>query len=257
MVPGMLPASGLKFLVVQPDVLTGPERFADALRKLGADIEIITGEEVSQISVQDFDGTIVMGGAMGDADTQKFPWLEDIRNLLRQTYDMGQPTLGICLGAQLMASALGGRVAVGSAGLEAGVVSVRKTQAAQQDPLLGDLPIEFDVAEMHFDAIEQLPDDAILLVRGETYPHQGFRIGNSWAVQFHPEISVSTYRIWLAEIPNAANQLQESVLASIARFEEADEHLQATCRALASNFVGIATNLKAHHSAVIGASEIS
>lgn len=125
--------------------------------------------------------------------------MEDIRELLRSAHDAGQPALGICLGAQLMAQAHGGQVEVGAQGTDGGLISVHWRDDVKNDALLGDLPDPFLVGALHDDTIVKLPPTAKWLAKSDQYMHQAFRLGaSSWGLQFHPEVSVETMRMWVS-----------------------------------------------------------
>src|SRR4051794_11953146 len=127
------------------------------------------------------DALVVLGGPMGADDDNGAPWLPATRSLLATAVDDGVPTLGICLGAQLLAVAAGGTVAVGAAGPELGYGTV---DVATTDLLLteGTLP----VVHWHHDTVTRLPDEAELLASSDRYRVQAFRIGEvAWGLQFH------------------------------------------------------------------------
>jgi GMP synthase (glutamine-hydrolysing) len=124
---------------------------------------------------------------MGALDDELAPWLPAVRRLLAEAVNEELPTLGICLGAQLLAVAAGGRVVRGAAGTEAGLVSVSWTAAAHTDALVAALPEPMLTPSLHDDEIVELPAGAVLLGGTATYPHQAFRVGScAWGVQFHP-----------------------------------------------------------------------
>src|SRR4051812_44668167 len=126
------------------------------------------------------DALIVLGGPMGASDDEAAPWLPATRALLATAIDDGVPTLGICLGAQLLAVAAGGEVLRGAAGPELGFGEV---SVPVGDELLaaGAMP----VVQWHYDAVTRLPDGAALLASSELYEVQAFRIGEvAWGLQF-------------------------------------------------------------------------
>ncbi|GAA4719192.1 hypothetical protein GCM10023216_04740 [Isoptericola chiayiensis] len=158
------------------------------------------------------DGLVVLGGQMNAYADDEAPWLPAVRALLVEAVAAGLPTLGICLGAQLMAAAGGGSVAVAAPpGREAGVVGVHWRPEALQDPVLGpvvratgatdadeleDPACATPVVSMHADAVIEPPRGAQWLGWSDTYPYQAFRWGSALGVQFHPEASPSLAVRW-------------------------------------------------------------
>jgi GMP synthase-like glutamine amidotransferase len=109
-------------------------------------------------------------------------------DLLAEALDRGLPTLGVCLGAQLLAVAGGGAVGRGPAGPEVGWAPVRLTGAAADDPLLSGLPGSLTVLHWHSDTFV-LPPEATLLASNDRYRNQAFRCGlRAWGLQFHVEV---------------------------------------------------------------------
>lgn len=142
---------------------------------------------------------IVMGGGMGVGDADTHPWIRDELALIRRTTEAGTPVLGVCLGAQLLAAANGGRVEVGAGGPEVGAGVVHLTQHAAADPLFGGVPPDAEVVQWHWDAVVELPPGSTLLATGQRYPHQAFRVGErAWGVQFHVETYASMVERWAA-----------------------------------------------------------
>src|SRR3954466_11111995 len=120
------------------------------------------------------DALIVLGGPMGAYDDAEAPWLPATRALLSTAVDDGVPTIGICLGAQLLAVAAGGEVQKGSAGPELGLGQV---DVPVGDELLsaGSMP----VVQWHYDAVTRMPDGAELLASTEAYRAQALRVGGA------------------------------------------------------------------------------
>lgn len=147
------------------------------------------------------DAVVVLGGSMTAYDDEVAPWLPGVREQLRTWVTAGTPTLGICLGAQLLAVALGGEVERSApAGPERGVVELRLRPAAAEDPLLGPLAGVFgrDVPapSSHQDAISVLPPESVWLASSRRYPFQAFRTGSACGLQFHPEADLDTLLGW-------------------------------------------------------------
>jgi GMP synthase (glutamine-hydrolysing) len=223
--------------VVQPDAKGDLERMGYWLEAEGVAVRVVRpfAGDIVPPTVPD-DALVVLGGSMGALDDAEFPYLHDIKALLRVAVAAKVPTLGVCLGAQLLADAMGGEVSVGAPGLESGVVSILLTEAAWGDPLLGKLPRQLRMPAMHFDAVTRLPDGAELLGSGEVYQNQIFRIGTAWGVQFHPEISPGRFVEWRSFAPDS---LQRRLTREAREFECLDETIQRDAWALARRFVEV------------------
>lgn len=186
-------------VVVVNDESDPPGRVADWLTEAGLSLRIVTGAELPT-DLSGFDGLVVLGGSTGAWDDEIAPWLPHERALLRAAVTDEVPTLAICLGAQLLAAANGGRVARNPEGPEFGAQLIAKRAAAANDPLFGPLPITPDVIQWHFDAVTQLPPGAIQLASSPVCEQQAFRLGRlAWGVQFHIETTPAVVRAWAAE----------------------------------------------------------
>lgn len=140
---------------------------------------------------------IVMGGPVGVYETEAYPFLEDEVALIRERLTAQKPTLGICLGAQLMAAAVGARVYPGTQGKEIGWGTLQKGRDAERCPSLSSL---FDegvrVLHWHGDTFD-LPACALHLARTSQYENQAFALGNyALALQFHPEVTAPALERW-------------------------------------------------------------
>ena len=173
---------------------------------LAGSVEVVRpyrGEALPDELANRFAGLIVLGGSMGAGDDEVAPWLPATRQLLRDAVRTETPTLGICLGGQLLAAACGGTAERGAAGLELGVVAVNPLPAAADDPFLARIEPSaqasaWSVHQYHYDAVTQLPADAELMVTGDRYPHQGFRVGPmAWGLQYHPEVPTGVFVDWV------------------------------------------------------------
>jgi GMP synthase (glutamine-hydrolysing) len=132
-------------------------------------------------------GLVVMGGPMGALDDAQHPFLAAERQLLLRCLAADVPVLAVCLGAQLLAAALGARVYTGAAA-EVGLGTVTLTDAGRRDPVLGGGARVLPVLHWHGDTFD-LPDGATLLASNEAYARQAYRIGSAYALQFHVEIT--------------------------------------------------------------------
>jgi GMP synthase (glutamine-hydrolysing) len=138
-----------------------------------------------------FDALVVFGGGMNVRDAGRLPWMAGEIELLRDAVESGLPTLGICLGAQLLAAA-GGAEVHRAASPEIGWFVVERTAP---DPVLDALPERFDAYEWHSYAFE-LPAGGVALAHSEVCM-QAFRLRErAWGVQFHPEVTRAIIRHW-------------------------------------------------------------
>ncbi len=174
-------------LVVQHVPAEGPGRIATALDAAGHEVSLVrpyAGEAVPR-SVADASGVVVMGGPMGVHDDAQFPNLADELRLLADATATGVPALGICLGAQLLSTALGGEVRPGTT-LELGWLPVELTDDGRRDAVLGQAPAAFSPLHWHQD-VPGLPPGAVHLARSEATVVQAFAVGVSYGMLFHLE----------------------------------------------------------------------
>lgn len=191
------------------------------------------------------DGLLVLGGSMSAHDDEVAPWLPATKRLLADAVDADVPTLGICLGHQLLAEATGGHVTVGAPpGREEGVVEITWRLEAAEDPVLGrlvggaaprasGLPDDHGRVRqpsMHADAVVELPPDAVWLAHSAMYPFQAMRVGSALGVQFHPEASPELLARWAR-----AHDLDTAAILAEARAHDAE--VAAVGRAIAEGFV--------------------
>src|SRR5437763_713189 len=153
----------------------------------------------------DCDALVVLGGGMGAYEQDRLPHLRDEIRLLRRCVEQEKPVLGICLGSQLLAAALGGHVAPAPA-KEIGFYRVRLTPEAREDRLFGSAPKSFVAFHWHEDAFT-LPRGAVPLASSTLTPLQAFRFGaRAWGVQFHLETDEQV----LSAMMTGATELRES-----------------------------------------------
>lgn len=156
-------------------------------------LDVYRGEPLPD-GLAGFAGLIVMGGSMGVYEADRYPFLAAEMNLIRQAAQASLPVLGICLGSQLIAGALGARVFPGSQ-KEIGWYPVEVV--APQDDLTRGLPSPFMGFHWHGDTFD-LPSGSVPLFRSQLCENQGFRWGhNIYALQFHLEVSAEMVAAWL------------------------------------------------------------
>jgi len=135
---------------------------------------------------------VLMGGPMSVNDEHAYPWLKEEKALVRDAVEAGRPILGVCLGAQLIASALGARVyrSVPEIGW--------RTLTGLPDETL--FPRRFSAFELHGETFD-LPPGAVLFATGDRVPHQAFAVGSAVGLQFHLEATAPMIAAWSASLP--------------------------------------------------------
>jgi GMP synthase-like glutamine amidotransferase len=221
-------------LVIENDPTDDVRRLGDWLTSAGLTLSVVrphAGEPLPE-TLDGYAALIVMGGEQSAYDTA-IEWFPRLESLLRKAVRYHVPTLGVCLGGQLLAQALGGRVERASHGVEIGAKLVAKRDVAAQDPLFGPVPFAPDVIQYHADEITMLPAGAVLLAASTYYPHQAFRVGDrAWGIQFHIETDTAMFASW-AEGLEGAQDLVEAV-------DERQEDVREVWQPFASRFADIA-----------------
>ena len=149
-------------------------------------------------------GLIVLGGTMGALDDEAHPHLARTAGLIGRFHARGKPVLGVCLGAQLIARAMGARVWRRDVP-ELGFFPLALSEAAAADPLLDGLASPQWIMQWHDDTFD-LPRGARLLMSGEACPNQAYRMGAaSYGFQGHFEVTRAMVERWLAETADQAH----------------------------------------------------
>ncbi len=190
----------MRALVVTHTESEDPGHLATWLPAEGLGLEVVAPwrGDALPASLDGFAALVVMGGPQQAYD-DSLSWKDGTLSLLRAAVEAALPTFGVCLGAQLLAEATGGRVTRGEAGPELGFGLVAKRDVAGNDPLFWDLPLSPPVVQWHYDAVVDLPPGATLLMSGTRYPHQAFRVGErAWGIQFHVEADAAMVGRWAA-----------------------------------------------------------
>ncbi|HEY2041697.1 MAG TPA: type 1 glutamine amidotransferase [Jatrophihabitans sp.] len=226
-------------LVIENGLDAPVARLGDWLRAAGAELVIVNGAAGHAIpeSLSEYRGLVVMGGSPNAYDDATAPWLPQVRTLLAESVRRELPTLGVCLGGQLLAAATGGRVERAETP-EYGAHLIAKRQAAAEDPLFKDLPITPDVLQWHVDEITSLPPGAVQLASSPAVDIQAFRIGRcAWGVQFHIETTPEIVELWADE--DAAQLADYDVATILQRAEAAHPDFAEVWQPVATSFVGV------------------
>ncbi len=208
-------------LAIQHVPWEGPHRILDACAELHVQtVKPLAGQALPPHDV--VAGAVVMGGPMNVDEVERHPELATEREWLAEALRRDMPLLGICLGAQLLARALGVEVRPGE-GVELGFAPVEVLDA--NDPLLGGLAPQTSVLHWHGEVFD-LPDGAQHLARSARTEVQAFRKGNAWGVLFHPEADFALVEAWLAVpemVKEASNVLGDAGAHALPEEAEAAE----------------------------------
>ena len=201
-------------LAIQNDETDPPHLVGRWLMELGFEIKILrayAGESVPTTVPENIAGVIPLGGHMGALDDHIAPWLPNERALLADAIARDVPVFAICLGTQLLAAAIGGKVTRAKID-EIGAKEIFPSAAAATDSIfnfVGPLP----VTQWHEDEVSILPPGAITLASSPACESQIYRVGeNSYGVQFHPEADLAIVAKWEAHADHA---FQTSGVASV------------------------------------------
>jgi GMP synthase-like glutamine amidotransferase len=224
-------------LIIQNDPEVPPGNFSGTIGELQVPCRIAhpySGETLPPVG--DITAAIVLGGAMGVHDTAKHPFLAVVKSFIQECVQRETPFLGVCLGGQLLAEILGGRVVTESPYAEKGTLEVTLTAEGEVDPLFAGISRDFISFQWHNDAFE-IPAGGIHLAFSTGCPAQAFRFGPcAWGTQFHPEVDhqiIDSWARWEKETTPHAKQF----LGDFFRTEQI--YLEVSHRLL-GNFIGLA-----------------
>jgi len=172
-------------------------------------VELDAGERIPDLSA--YDGLWVMGGPMDVWQKEEHPWLvEEIAAIREAVVDHKMPYLGLCLGHQLMAEALGGTVGPAKTP-EIGVLSVDLTEAGTKSSFLRGVDAKVDCLQWHSAEVQNVPAPTQCLMTSDACYWQAMSYeAHALSLQFHVEIEADTVRNW-GEIPEYANALEKSL----------------------------------------------
>jgi GMP synthase (glutamine-hydrolysing) len=234
---------GARLIVVVPSESDPPARLGEWLRAAGLTLDerhLGRGDPLPA-DLSQHDGLLVLGGPQSALDGPEVsPELSGVRDLLVRAVADDVPTLAICLGAQLLAQAGGGRVRPGADGPEVGAGLVARRDAADRDPVFGPLPLSPDVLQWHHDEISQLPAGATLLASNPRYANQAYRVGaHVYGLQFHIETTPETVRAWADGDPEGVAATPFDVDTICARAAAVDADLVEVWEAFAGRFADL------------------
>lgn len=193
----------MRILAIQNDETDPPHLAGRWLEEQGHEIVVLhayRGEEVPPEVPAGIDALMPLGGHMGALDDHVAPWLANERAMIVDAVSREIPIFAICLGAQLVAAALGGEVRRATES-EIGIYEISPTQIT--DPVF-QLSAPVIAAQWHEDIVTKLPENAVRLASSPLCENQIYKFGPmSYAVQFHPEIDSSIIHTWEEHADNA------------------------------------------------------
>jgi GMP synthase-like glutamine amidotransferase len=186
-------------LVLQHLAAEGPGTIGDHLTAAGMCLTVVELDEGEPIpaALDEFDLMVVMGGPMDVWQEGLHPWMVTEKAAIRRwVCDLGRPFVGVCLGHQLLADALGGEVGLMTKP-EIGVMEMELTPAGRTDPAFSRLPSAFHGLQWHGAQVRRPPPHGVVLASNEHCGVQALRVGRwAWGVQFHLEAGASTVSEW-------------------------------------------------------------
>ncbi|OHB86731.1 MAG: hypothetical protein A3D13_01160 [Planctomycetes bacterium RIFCSPHIGHO2_02_FULL_40_12] len=229
----------MKVIIIKHIDIEGPGTIGDFLDGSGIPyhvIDIFNGEPLPD-SLSDTSAVIVLGGPMNVYEEDKYPFLKQEDEFLKEVIEKGLPTLGFCLGAQLIAKAKGAIVKKAPQ-KEIGWFQISLNKNGSSDPLFQEFPVEVDVFQWHGDTFD-IPDGAVKLAESELCPNQAFRIGNNiYGLQFHVEVTDEMIYQWMDAYKNEVNSLKGIVDPDriISETKAKSENYKAQAKQFCSNF---------------------
>ena len=215
----------MKILILQHIECETPGYIKDLMLSDGFDlttIELDVGEKIPN-NINQFDGMFCMGGPMDTWMTDKYPWIVDEKNKIKEfIIDLEKPFLGFCLGCQFLGEVVGGKV-VKSTPPEIGILDIDMAEEKKEDHLFATFPNTIKALQWHSYEVVGLENnhDITLLASSSTTKYQIFKYkNNAYGIQFHIEIKSNTVSDWGC-VPEYKNALEDSLgSGALEKFEK-------------------------------------
>lgn len=220
-------------LVVQNIQCEHLGRFKKLFESDKYDISVIDARNIKNIfqNLSDYSGIVILGGPMSVSDN--YEYLQEEQNLINKAVDMNIPTLGICLGSQLIAQALGGSVHVGKT-KEIGWYDVEITNDGKKEIFSGLSTNNVKIFQWHGETF-LLPDSSTILAKSRDYV-QAFRIKNAIGIQFHIEVDVNMIKDWINQYSKEIEDSKIPVDSIMPKNLSQIEELSSLCKLVYVNF---------------------
>jgi GMP synthase-like glutamine amidotransferase len=214
-------------LIIEHTDIEGPGLIEYCLEQERIPYQILNLNKSARFPKPDgFTHILILGGPMNVYEEDRYPFLREEDLLIKESIQRGKLVLGICLGAQLIAKALGAKVFKAPV-KEIGWYDVSLTRVASQDPLFSKLPKTLPVFQWHEDTFE-IPNAGKLIATSISVPHQAFRYGeNAYGLQFHLEVTEEMIREWIETYEEGFGGPQPPLLSKLKILVETERKIEA------------------------------
>jgi GMP synthase-like glutamine amidotransferase len=195
-------------LIFEQSNSTGSERLGQTLRDYGHRLNVVRLHEGDDVAgdLDNVDGIISCGGPQSAYD-DSIQWLAPQMQLMRLAHQIGMPIVGLCLGSQILARALGGKVELLAGGIEFGWHQVKLTPVGREDVMFSGIAWNSMQFHHHHDHVSQLPAGARLLASSTRCKVQAWALGlRTYGFQYHPEVTMDTIEAWAGQEPDVQKQ---------------------------------------------------
>ena len=202
----------MKILILQHIECETPGYIKDLMVNDGFElttVELDVGEKIPN-NINQFDGMFCMGGPMDTWMTEKYPWIVEEKNKIKEyVIDLEKPFLGFCLGCQFLGEVVGGEV-VKSTPPEIGILDINMNQQNKDDQLFSNFPPTIKALQWHSYEVHDLPSNTNLLASSPECKIQAFSSDNAFGLQFHVEQTNDTVPQW-ACVPEYKSALEKTL----------------------------------------------
>lgn len=236
--------SSPRLLVIQHEDDCPPAWFGEWFREAGLEFDVVRGHRNEPVpaSLDGYTGLVVLGGEMGAYDDAECPWLTPTKALIAQAVRAEAWFLGICLGHQLAAVALGGEVSRNPRGQATGLTAVQLTPRGRADELTGVIGDTASSIQWNSDIVSRLPEGSQVLATAPDGSVQAARFGvRAWGVQFHPEASPALFNGWVRTAGPLAEGDGRDLSTIAGQLFAAEAQLRQDWAALAHRWVELVT----------------